>query len=153
MSKYFTDSGELKPEYMAKIQPLLDEVDRKYNDERDLLTAAMPAKKRRYEDAKLNYERATREMQAAYIAWFSGDRGLDLTLARNKQKDKILRECLKTFSDLQEQLDIQDGTARKRQEIRTNLMRLGINSTENPFLDKPMTLRETLEREQEAEKE
>ena len=110
MSKYFDDNGNLHQEYMEKIQPLLDEVDRKYNDERDLLTAAMPAKKRAYEIARLNHENASKAVEAAYIAWMSGDNGFGMAIARNKAKKRIYDDAVKTFSDLQ---DIEDEKDRK----------------------------------------
>ena len=126
MSKYVDDNGNLRPEYMEKIQSRLNEVDRKYEEERVLLSAGMPAKKRAYEIARLNHENACKAVEAAYIAWMSGDNGFGMAIARNKAKKRIYDDAVKTFSDLQDIEDEKDGKAQRRTELKTACMKLGI---------------------------
>lgn len=138
MSKYFSeDSGELKPEYYAKIEPLLSEVDRRYNFEYDLLLKAMPGKRAAYKKAQEDYIEAKKALDRAYGEFMAGDSSFHLAEQKNREKKKIMDDCLKTFRDLADAEDEAAGKEKKKRQISNNLMRLGINSTENPFIEKP----------------
>jgi hypothetical protein len=155
MSKYFNEDGSLKSIYMEKIQPLLDEVDRKHDQEIELILQTMPDKKRAYENAKLDFIAAKKNLEKTYGEFMAGDSSFGLIASRDKQKRRIMESCLKTFSDLQDQLDEKDGTAVKRQQIAQNLLRMNLQA-ENPFLEKPLnvrrvkTLRESIKEDEEG---
>ncbi len=156
MSKYFDDNGALRPEFMAKIEPLLKEADRRYDEEYGLMADRNKILKKALDDAEKKYLEAYRNRDAAYGKWLGNDQGFGLAQARNRQKKKIIDDCLKTFEALDDAESEADGKAKTKREISNNLMRMGINSTENPFIDKPIvrrakTLRESIkEDEQEA---
>lgn len=126
MSKYFDENGTLKAEYMEKVQPLLDDVDRKYERECELMEARNKPLKKAFDDAQADLVKAHDNVNRTFGAWLANDDGFNLAHARSRSKKKIMADCMKTFNALQADIDEKNGTAQRKRELAASCAKLDL---------------------------
>ncbi len=147
MAKYFDDNGQLKPEYLAKITALQDEVEAKCMHERRLMEERSKVLRAKMTDALNAKAEAHKHADYCYGQMMANDNGFNLRTACNDQKEKIMSDNMKIFNYLQDEIDKKDTLKNAKILLDIGLTKLGMSKPK-----KQLTLAEQYEQDEKDEK-